>query len=1106
MSKLNGANIPLVNHGRICDPLEETHAPLFRTKVSTKVFWPDREFLTFEEYLVWWREMPWDDNLPLPCELDFPFFLHGKSEVTRSWVAVKRLPKAQERDNRAEILIQNISDICWIAGIKLPLHHLRGLPYEEVRPFWKEYCEMVMKGRLRVPDLGIYDLVDGREARLSPDLHPEAPDHIIQFLYSARRALPLNLKFKTPEEVLARLGALFTPPDPSIQYYGRRDVIEFVNSVFETGPAKHSTIMVQSTKGTIEFTRAMGGFNAGVKYFASIPGGRKMEPDTVPVGYSELVNELAEKAKYNSATYYSALLTSLDMVENMRENGFLPRVYFDQIPERGKDRIPGIGEFPVAIIARHIGSHLSAHMKRIFPTTVGCFEPSVLNGEWKESGDAKGGTDSAHFGPAREALARVCHFVLPEDNIKKRIIKLAPYLIGPHEVLWNDEQRSEAGIYHLEDEEPIPPDYAKGKSEKWKTIMESTYYGLLAKGGRALGQRHTGWMGDTPIGITYQLGHPKSPPTFTHLLAARKKRIDNTLVTCRGIHMMYGFAQCILMLLTRMPFYKNPTIHPNSHIETGDDNGLCETIDAILRAHKEKFRTGMIPHEHDKAFLSKVGMILGERLMMDKGGKYLDNIPFFPARVLFPSERKADDFITIPLAVKSYLNKFDDEGFKERIWCYVYRLNKGKYDELVERGVPVSRGPSPLIEYKHPGERELPPLDRNYLGIYKLNTPLDSFNVRDVINYAEDLKVDEHHYPDEGGYQTQEWSLERVVGTVSAYCSNPYKPGKPNTAPPTTVDNIVDNWLEFCRGSTHMSQRLWWDFKYHPSYVYMRMHLGLDVSDCFSIEEKYHLHKDQEPLIESTSKNILAPQMDILAAIRGTVPPVVKWSRLDYYGRNRTVCFVDLANVLGPARYRSCKTIEDAIRETPPLMAYDTVVFVREFSLQDIAVTGAHKAWLMVGPPTKGTADRDIRYLIGVIVGREWNVEENLTILTNDRKRDFIPALLKEFPGVNVIHTEEKPKGQYQKELPLLQLRRDIRREMVERCRAINAEGSGHNDWRSLEKQIHTYANGKLMNMSLPTKVKIETFFARWLEVLENKGIQAALRFQIKGQRHRGHR
>jgi len=146
------------------------------------------------------------------------------------------------------------------------------------------------------------------------------------------------------------------------------------------------------------------------------------------LGYSPIVEELANKAQINSTTYWTAMDSSIEWCHRLKERGILPRVYFDQIPERGKDRIPGIGEFAPVMISRYIGAHCSFFMKHAFPRTYGAWDPKVRNGSTKESGDALGGTNWILHRIGAWKLERIMHHVLPESDYKKRIIKLATFL------------------------------------------------------------------------------------------------------------------------------------------------------------------------------------------------------------------------------------------------------------------------------------------------------------------------------------------------------------------------------------------------------------------------------------------------------------------------------------------------------------------------------------------------------------------------------------------------------------------------------------------------------------------------------------------------------
>lgn len=717
-----------------------------------------------------------------------------------------RVPRNIACDTRLAELIQMASDVLWCIGRqserKRIIARLFEQEYDAALNWWKTYCFNAIQECLKVTG------------------HPETVVRTpiqASILYRARRAVPYNLDL-SEEETLSRVREDYGLPQ-SVGREGlsgiqiRMAVREMISKVTNVYFAKHPP-SVQSTKAALRFTRAEGGFNAGVGMLAEAEGFDLPRPPTgEPLSDTVYGRELA------NSYFSSAFRLSIEIVKDQLHRGLRPKCFVANIPERGKDRMPGVAETYMQVIARSLGQAGFFFLSKIFPETFTKKQPmKMAKCEIYNSGDYKTSTAPIPFSISRSVYHEIVQVHSDWDvQLKQDLHTCIDFILGPHDMFTSKEERSrirkEVRGRHLEGEglklliKTGNLGFSRSDSN-WDRLRKA---GSIARlfNRRTVGATRFWTRGGNPFAQVGDLSPPAKLLTKREAFRIHALPIQGPYITTRcGILMMYGMTQPVLYILNKMShdiFRKSKLSNMAWAYFSGDDNVSGHHTEESRRGlEEEKLNTGMIPHTNEKTIVSPVGCILCERLFIEGKGKLLKEIPFVPVRTLFPQRWTIDQFVTLPRAAEEILKELDVTT-KRRFWSLIYRENARTYRELRKEGVPLFSGNKPLFPFPF-GIKDSHPLEPTsplwYASSYIFNVKTSKTkSIEALETLAKDLAVPCHDFAcvqdtRRVPYRTSRTTLNNAAQALSGYTSLPYKE-VPMYEYKVSKETVIERWKHY---------------------------------------------------------------------------------------------------------------------------------------------------------------------------------------------------------------------------------------------------------------------------------------------------------------------
>lgn len=263
--------------------------------------------------------------------------------------------------------------------------------------------------------------------------------------------------------------------------------------------------------------------------------------------------------------------------------------------------------------------------------------------------------------------------------------------------------------------------------------------------------------------------------------------------------MSYGIAVSALFILNALPHWGFETLRKGARFFCkGDDNASShrgKPTGTMASLEKKKAESGMQVHTKVKAFESTVGFILAEELYLEAKKKtYLERVPNFPIRALFPEAHDSFSFIAVPSSIRSQLKELQDGNCLARITQLLMCRYSKEYEGLRKMGVSVT-GEHSIITWA--SDDGFPYNSKTVPGLYQRPVISGDYSSDcDIGDFVTAKKgfgadVDDSILP----YMSHRMTEEKVRATLSTVpLISPYRRQPPYTKVPIGgVDSIGEN-------------------------------------------------------------------------------------------------------------------------------------------------------------------------------------------------------------------------------------------------------------------------------------------------------------------------
>lgn len=487
----------------------------------------------------------------------------------------------------------------------------------------------------------------------------------------------------------------------------------------------------KSNKATLDYSRNRGGFNTTVAFLASgnirAPLALPVKPDTPEMHCYSGVHVC--DTSFRDKTIFTLAVNGA--YELMRGMVRAPMAFVDIIPERSlKKRIPALTEGFVSVLSKYVSGIGKTIQTRLFPLTkdknVGMVHVAgsfYLSGDYRE---ASAFMDWEGIRMAYFHFFKRCGFTPSEFDLHMKIIV---FLTSSFTFFSSEEDRDEYRNLYRKlagfSLQGVPHNICGApKMESMSIDGESYSYPAVDTSSICRGKFSFGksFMGFDPVAYTKKNGivHPLigenlatgSPvgrvledlcifPDFGYT----KESLYSFRVRGRSVSTTQGGLMCLsivspaLHVVGAVPHWKFREL---PFIITGDDNASRheseESIDAL---EAEKLRTGMVPHDKEKAARGRKGLVVAEILLKAVDGKtFLQRVDNFPVRILFPEKETQWHAVTMPEEARNNLKEVKDVGVQTRLMGFIYWKYEQFYDSLAKIGVSVGgkKGLFPMLE------------------------------------------------------------------------------------------------------------------------------------------------------------------------------------------------------------------------------------------------------------------------------------------------------------------------------------------------------------------------------------------------------------------------